>query len=121
MTIDVDAVWEYWTASQEASRDQRLAHERFATAPAVANNALWELVEGRDGRALQALTAVARQAPSEDGLAWLGAGQLESWLMNASEEDLVALRDAARQEPGIRAALRYSSMEDAQRDVLEAP
>ena len=114
----VSRLWEYWAETQAADRATRLAHEKLESAAARVNSQLWDMVESRAPEALETLTAAARAAPSEDALAWFGAGQLESWIHSAGAAELSALREAATREPALHRALRYSSLTEEQRRVL---
>lgn len=118
MQIDAEGVWRFWAASQNPDRETRSAHESVSTPEAKANSALWDLVELHHPSAVSALADAARSAPSEDTLAWLGAGQLESWLFYANEQEIAELRELLRREPNLRRSIRYSAVDPKRKTAL---
>ena len=108
----VAAVWEHWRESSDPPRALRLVHRDLANAPSRANHRLEQMVADREPGVLDVLVRLAGAAPDDDALAWLGAGGLETWMNQATEQELEAAARRARAEPRFRTAVAAVWMSD---------
>lgn len=109
----VAASWDHQRESREPPRSLRLVHRDLADAPSRANHRLEQMVADREPGALDVLVLAARSAPDDDALAWLGAGPVETWMEQATEQDLAVAARRARAEPRFRTAVATAWMSDA--------
>jgi hypothetical protein len=108
----IDAYWQHYLLSRSTVRAERLAAERFFWAyewvDAVASGKL-----ERDApkiNPIQLTVTLAKRAPDELALAYLGAGPVENYLARP-DADIEAIERAARRDPSFRMALRCARFE----------
>lgn len=116
--MDPLEIWRHWLLVQASDRRSRLLLEEHARMRDRPENVLSSSVMDHEEEAVTMLVHVARTAPSDDGLAWLGAGYIEDWLMDASSGDVERLRLAFAEEPNLRTAAEHAVMTEEQRRQL---
>jgi hypothetical protein len=110
----VDAYWQHYLLSRSTVRAERHAAEHFCWAyewlDAVASGKL-----ERDApkiNPINLMVTLAKRAPDELALAYLGAGPVENYLARP-DADIEAIDRAASRDPSFRMALRCACFESS--------
>jgi len=110
----VDAYWQHYLLSRSTVRAEQLAAEHFSWAyewvDAVASGKL-----ERDApkiNPIHLMVTLAKRAPDELALAYLGAGPVENYLARP-DADVEAVDRAGRRHPSFRMALRWARFESS--------
>jgi hypothetical protein len=108
----IDAYWQHYLLSRSTVRAERLAAEHFSWAhawvAAVASGKVQS--DAPKLNPIHLLVMLAKRAPDERALAYLGAGPVENYLARP-DADIDAIDRAARREPSVRLALRCAWLE----------
>ena len=110
----IDAYWQHYLLSRSTVRAERLAAEHFFWAcewvDAVAAGEVASDPPEIDP--IDLMVMLAKRAPDELGLAYLGAGPVEAYLARP-DADIDAIDRAARRDASFRMALRCAWFESS--------
>ena len=110
----IDAYWQHYLLSRSAVCAERRAAEHFSWAyewvDAVASGKLE--AEGPEIDSIDLMVMLAKRAPDEPALAYLGAGPVENYLARP-DADVDAIDRAARRDASFRVALRCAWFESS--------
>jgi hypothetical protein len=105
--VAIDAYWQHYLLSRSSVAAERFAAEAFAWAPDWVDAVAAGNLEGDAPEVdpIGLMVTLAKRAPDEEALAYLGAGPVESYLGRRGA-DIDGIDRAARRDASFRLALR---------------